>query len=103
MAHMMGISHQTLMEEITHEEFSGWINFFERQPVGWREDLRTYYVMSSMAGSKKKPEEIFPSLQQIKDAEADTPYDEAQLKEQRKMNQSLKASALGALFMSKIK
>jgi hypothetical protein len=44
----------------------GWINFFERQPPGWKEDLRTYYIMRSMNEIKAKPEDIFPSIKQLK-------------------------------------
>ena len=66
---MLGCTHHFLVEELPFDEYSGWINFFERQPPGWQEDLRTYYIMSSMAGSKNKPEEIFPSIAQLKKAE----------------------------------
>ena len=45
------------------------MDYFQRQPVGWREDLRTYYIMSSMAGNKTKAEDIFPSIKQLKQAE----------------------------------
>ena len=54
---------------MSYYEYSGWLNYFQRQPPGWKEDLRTYYIMSSMAGSKSKPEDIFPSIAQLKDAE----------------------------------
>jgi hypothetical protein len=54
---------------VSYEEYLGWLNFFERQPPGWREDLRTYYIMSSMSGSKTKPEDIFPSIAQLRQSE----------------------------------
>lgn len=47
-----------------HDEMIGWFAFLERRPVGWREDLRTSYLIQAQ-GSKQKPTEIFPSLKAI--------------------------------------
>jgi len=44
-----------------YEEFIGWTLYFSKRPVGWREDQRTYLLLS-VQGVKKKPQEIFPSL-----------------------------------------
>lgn len=47
--------------EMSYEEFSKWLNYFERRPQGWREDLRTSYIMQSF-GAGKSVQNIFPSL-----------------------------------------
>lgn len=47
-------------------ELRGWMEFFRRRPIGWREDNRTALIMRSF-GVKEKPEAIFPSLAALKD------------------------------------
>lgn len=47
-----------------YDEFAGWMNYFERRPIEWRNDLRTAYIMNSF-GVKKSPQEIFPSLRSL--------------------------------------
>jgi len=91
---MLGCSHYTLVEELSNEEFLGWVNFFERNPDGWRDDLRTYYIMSSMSGGKQKPEDIFPSIKRLKQEEADMTEEEERIKAMR----SFQASPFGALM-----
>lgn len=44
-----------------YDELLGWINYFERRPVGWREDDRTYKLMR-VQGTEQKATEVFPSL-----------------------------------------
>jgi hypothetical protein len=53
-----------LAEEMTYEELLGWFNYFERRPIGWREDLRTSYQLQ-VAGDKRRSVEIFPTLSVI--------------------------------------
>jgi hypothetical protein len=53
-----------LIEEMPHDEMVGWFAFLERRPIGWREDLRTSYLIQAQ-GSKQKPTEIFPSLKAV--------------------------------------
>lgn len=83
------------MEEISHEEYAGWHDFFSRYPEGWREDLRTYYIMSAsgMSKMKQKPEDIFPSIAALKKAEAEKPGEEV-------ATSSLKKSVFGMLLES---
>jgi len=51
---------------MTYEEFVGWLAFFDKRPVGWREDLRSFYIMQAFGGdAKTKPYDIFPSLKPI--------------------------------------
>ena len=90
---MLGWSRQFLLEEITYDEYAGWLEYFRRYPEGWRDDLRTYYMMSSsaMGGMKKKPEQIFPSIKAVMRAEADRPAEEVAA-------QTLKASVFGQMF-----
>jgi len=48
-----------------YTEFINWINFFERRPVRWREDQRTYLLLRSQ-GVKASAESLFSSLKAIK-------------------------------------
>lgn len=50
-----------LVEEMPYVELLGWQRYFERRPVGWREDDRTVKIMQVM-GCSQKPQEIFESL-----------------------------------------
>lgn len=50
-----------LLEEMPYDEFNGWLAYFETRPMGWKEDLRTSYIMKTF-GDKRSPSEIFPSL-----------------------------------------
>jgi hypothetical protein len=47
-----------------YEELLGWVAYFERRPVGWREDDRTHKLLQAQ-GVKAKATEIFPSLQAL--------------------------------------
>lgn len=53
-----------MMEEMPHDELMAWISYFDRRPIGWREDLRTAYIMRAF-GDKRQPAEIFPSIAAI--------------------------------------
>jgi hypothetical protein len=53
-----------LLGEMPYDEFLGWIEYFKRRPVGWREDYRTYLLMR-VQGAKQKPEQLFASLAAI--------------------------------------
>ena len=41
-----------------------WIEYFQRRPVGWRDDHRTHYLLAAQ-GVKAKPHELFASLYAI--------------------------------------
>lgn len=47
-----------------YEEFLSWLAFFEIRPTGWREDLRTSYIMRSF-GDKRQPSEMFDSIAKV--------------------------------------
>jgi hypothetical protein len=53
------------MNEMPYDELIKWTTFFSKRPVGWREDYRTYLIMSSF-GVKEPPEKIFYTLEQIR-------------------------------------
>lgn len=53
-----------LKEEMPFEELQGWQAYFDKRPVGWKDDLRTYYLLGAQ-GDKRKPGEIFESLAKI--------------------------------------
>jgi hypothetical protein len=63
-AYSLGIPVYKLLKEMPYEEFLSWISFFEARPIGWREDLRTAYIMRSF-GDKRQPSEIFPSVKAV--------------------------------------
>ena len=56
-----------LMHEMPYEELVGWFVYFKARPLGWQDDQRTYMLLAAQ-GTKKKPEELFPSLAAIKAA-----------------------------------
>lgn len=47
-----------------YDELLGWLSYFERRPIGWREDDRTFKLLQAQ-GVKEKPWGIFPSLNYI--------------------------------------
>ena len=53
-----------LLEEMPHDELVGWTAYFERRPIGWRDDLRTSYLLQAQ-GTKQKSQDIFPSLKTV--------------------------------------
>jgi hypothetical protein len=55
-----------IMDEMSYEEFLGWIAYFDKQPPGWQEDYRTSLIMRSF-GAEIKPEDVFPSLRHIQE------------------------------------
>jgi hypothetical protein len=50
-----------LKQYMPYSEFTDWQLYFRQRPVGWREDLRTSYLMQ-IQGDKRKSAEIFPSV-----------------------------------------
>lgn len=73
-----------LMNEMPYTELQGWIEFFSKRPIGWREDNRTALIMRAF-GVKDKPEAIFSSL--------------ATLKEQSSQNVKLKGSKMLSMML----
>lgn len=53
-----------------YKELMNWIDFFDKRPVGWREDQRTYLMLRTQ-GVKASPESIFPTLKRIKQVSED--------------------------------
>lgn len=53
--------------DLPYEELLGWMEYFRRRPVGWRDDNRAAIIcMSSLGGGKLKPEDLFESLRVLK-------------------------------------
>lgn len=50
-----------------YDEFLGWQAYFEKRPVGWRDDDRTFKLMQ-VQGVKQKAHELFPALGPIYNA-----------------------------------
>jgi len=59
-----------LYEEMTYIELLKWIEFFNKRPVGWQEDYRTYLFLRTQ-GYKGRPEDLFPSIKAVRAAEQD--------------------------------
>jgi len=54
-----------------YSELLKWVNYFKIRPIGWREDYRTFLQMTSISGSKEKPENIFPSIKAVLNSDKD--------------------------------
>ena len=78
-----------MLDSMPYEELLGWINYLERRPIGWREDLRSYNFMCTQ-GYDKKPGDLYPSLGKI--------YEEPKEKEEGSLGPSFK----GSLMFNKI-
>jgi len=52
-----------------YEELKKWLIFFDKRPIGWRDDTRFSTILKAI-GVKAKPEQIFPSLGKIKASES---------------------------------
>ncbi len=55
-----------------YDELIRWVEYFEKRPVGWREDDRIYKVLQTQ-GVKEKPWNIFNSLNSIYNSKKNTP------------------------------
>ena len=64
LAYQLRMPLHVLLETMPYTEMLGWFNYFEKRPVGWRDDLRTAYMLQAQ-GVKKKPGDVFPSLRQL--------------------------------------
>lgn len=83
-----------LQRDMPYDELSGWISYFSRRPVGWREDLRVFKLMQSW-GLKEKPEAVFDSLRAIQ-------KDPNQLEEGQISVKSLKNSAFFSKMLNSV-
>jgi hypothetical protein len=81
------------IDNMDYEEIQGWFEYFQRRPIGWREDLRAAYIMNSN-GVDKKPEELFPAIKQIKN-------DERKVQNTGHQGEALMNSNFGAMLASK--
>jgi len=56
---------------MSFQEYVLWLQFFEKRPLGWREDLRAFRIMCSNGNMKNpKPGDYFGTLKQMSEAEA---------------------------------
>jgi len=57
-----------------YTELLKWVEFFQKRPVGWQDDQRTYLMLRAQ-GVKASAESLFPSIKAIKVAQekAQTP------------------------------
>jgi len=59
---------------MTYEELQGWLSYFEKRPVGWRDDDRTHKLLQAQ-GVKEKAVNIFPSLRAIYNSQIKKEFD----------------------------
>lgn len=76
-----------LMNEMPYDELVNWSHYFRARPIGWRDDNRTYMLLSAQ-GVKEKPERLFPSLKALNQ------YEQENTDEQQRVAASLKSSGL---------
>jgi hypothetical protein len=81
-----------LVDEMPYEEFLGWMNYFERRPVGWRDDDRAAKIIQAQ-GVKEKPWNLFSSLYAVYKGVSSGPADSLNVK-------SLKGSSLFSRMLS---
>ena len=61
------------IQSLPYDELVGWYEYFRRRPVGWRDDNRAAMIVQAAAQSDKlRPEELFPSLKIIREANSKT-------------------------------
>ena len=53
-----------MANEMPYAEFLDWLEYFDRRPVEWRSDSRTYKLMQAQ-GVKERPENLFESLKAL--------------------------------------
>ena len=53
-----------MAEEMSYEEFLGWMDYLECRPIGWREDDRIFKVLQTQ-GVKGQPYQYFPTLKPL--------------------------------------
>jgi hypothetical protein len=51
------------LQVLPYDEYENWLMYFDHRPVGWREDLRSSHIMSSMGA--KDANKAFPSLKEM--------------------------------------
>jgi len=76
-----------MLEEMPQTELLKWGQYFSKRPIGWREDQRTYMLLSAQ-GYKGKPEDLFPTLKQLKEG---IPAEEKALPKGKFLDMMLKA------------
>jgi len=90
-AHTVGMPVYKLLDEMPHEELLKWIEYFNKRPIGWREDDRTYKIMASF-GTKEKPWNLFESLAKLREQS-----------EQKEASQNIAKSFTGSQLFQKIR
>ena len=79
---MFGIPAYKLVQELPNREYIGWLEYFSRRPVGWREDQRAALQISVHAGKKFEPQKYFPSLSVIyKEQEGRAEFEKKRVKQ----------------------
>jgi hypothetical protein len=51
----------TLLHEMPYDELLHWLAYFEKRPVGWRDDNRAFKIMQTF-GAKGSVYDHFPSM-----------------------------------------
>jgi hypothetical protein len=95
-AYHLKIPMYELVENMPYEELLCWLDYFDRRPVDWRSDDRTFKLLQ-VQGYKGKPESVFQSLAALnqKRAAAKNPegmIDKSNLKRSFLFNQLVSAT-----------
>jgi len=92
LAFNLGMGVYQIEQEMPAAELRMWAQYLKARPYGWKDDLRTSYLLSAQ-GVKKSGKQIFSSLAQMAkwDQEAE---------DEEKMRSSLGKSIFGVLLES---
>ena len=71
-------------------EMQMWAKYLEARPIGWKEDLRTSYLLRAF-GAKIKGPEVFETLAQMEKWDRE-------LEDEHKMRSTFSRSIFGAMF-----
>lgn len=77
-----------------YEELLGWLAYFERRPIEWRDDERAYKLLQAQ-GVKERPGAVFASLAKVYNKSVE-PMEEGQI------NESFKGSFLYQKLLTSI-
>lgn len=80
--------------DMPYLEYLGWLDYFDRRPIGWREDDRTHKLLQAQ-GVTAKGHEVFESLARLHNQTATTKLADGQIS-----TNNLKASAFFQRMLS---
>jgi len=82
-----------MLMEMPYDELLGWFEYFDRRPIGWRDDLRAVPMLRTQ-GVKEAPEKIFSSLAKV--FKKEEPKEEGRISFDELKNSTFFSKMLGA-------